>query len=71
MGKVKAVLSYPDEMKDAVAAHGMDWWAEGGAYGSFADAIEHAREVAAERNFPIQVKCMGKSMTVYPDSIPY
>lgn len=66
---VKVMMSYPDAMRSELDRRGVEWWAKGGEYESFSEAIGVAREVAAARNFPIQLKCMGNKMTVYPESL--
>ena len=68
---VKVRLSYPDAMRREIERKGMEWWAQGGSFESFSAAISKAKEMAAERNFPVQVTCMGQKMTVYPKSIGY
>ena len=69
--KLKIMMSYPEAMRRDIDNKGMKWWAEGGSYDSFSEAIEKAKEVAEEKNFPIQISYMGKKMTVYPKSIGY
>ena len=69
--KVRVMMSYPDIMRKKILEKGMEWWAQGGEYDSFADAVEVAQKTAEEKNFPIQLKCMGNKMTVYPKSIGY
>lgn len=71
MSKVRAMLSYPDIMRKKILEKGMDWYGKGGEFESFAAAVEEAQRVAEEKNFPIQVKAMGKKMTVYPSSLNY
>ena len=71
MGNVKVMMSYPDSMRRDIERKGMAWWAQGGSHSSFGEAIEEARKVAEEKNFPVQLKCMGNKMTVYPKSIGY
>ena len=71
MSEVKVMFSYPDSMAREIRKSGMDWWAQGGAYPSFSDAIDDARRIAEEKNFPVQVAFMGNKMTVYPESIGY
>lgn len=71
MGGVKVMMSYPDAMRRDIERKGMEWWAKGGSFASFGEAVEEARRLAEEKNFPIQVKCMGNKMTVYPKSIGY
>ena len=66
---MRVMMSYPDAMRRDIEKKGMEWWAKGGDYASFADAVEVARVVAEERNFPIQLKCMGNKMTVYPKAL--
>lgn len=67
--KVNVMMSYPDAMRRDIEKRGMEWWAKGGEYQSFADAIGVAQSVANERNFPIQIKCLGQKMTVYPKKL--
>lgn len=71
MAKIRVMMSYPDIMRKKIIEKGMDWWAQGGEYESFAEAIEVAKEKASDMNFPIQLKAMGQKMTVYPPSIKY
>ena len=68
---MKVMMSYPDAMRRDIERKGMSWWAKGGEFEAFSDAISEARKVAADKNFPIQLKCMGNKMTVYPESIGY
>ena len=68
---IKARLSYPDAMRREIERKGMDWWAQGGSFDSFSKAVDRAKEIADERNFPVQVTYMGQKMTVYPKSIGY
>lgn len=68
---LKIMLSYPDAMRRDIDRKGLTWWAEGGSYESFTEAVDKARAVAEEKNFPIQVSYMGQKMTVYPKSIGY
>ena len=71
MAKIRVMMSYPDIMRKKILEKGMDWWAQGGEYDSFAEAIDVAKVKAEEMNFPIQLKAMGQKMTVYPKSIGY
>ena len=66
---VNVMMSYPDSMRRDLDRKGMRWWAKGGEYDSFSDAIDEANRVASEKNFPIQLKCMGQKMTVYPKKL--
>ena len=68
---VKVRLSYPDAMRRDVERKGMEWFARGGEFESFSDAVEKARGLAEVKNFPIQVTYMGQKMTVYPEAIGY
>ena len=68
---MKVMLSYPDAMRREIERKGMEWWAKGGDYASFAAAIDDARSIAEEKRFPIQLKCLGNKMTVYPKSVGY
>lgn len=68
---VKAMFSYPEAMRKSILAKGMRWFACGGEFDSFADAMEEANRLAQEMNFPIQMKSMGQSYTAYPKSIGY
>lgn len=68
---VRVLMSYPDAMRREIDRKGIAWWAKGGEYESFAEAVEIARGVAEEKNFPIQVTCLGQKMVVYPSSIGY
>lgn len=66
---LKVMMSYPDAMRRDIERKGMEWWAKGGSYESFSEAIEEARSVATKMNFPVQVRCMGQKMTVYPEKL--
>lgn len=68
---VKVMFSYPESMRREISRKGMEWWAEGGGFPSFEEAIEHARSIAEEKNFPVQVAFMGNKIVVYPKSIGY
>ena len=68
---VKAMLSFPDAMRAEIERKGMEWWARGGEFDGFSAAIDEARRVSEEKNFPIQVACMGKKIVIYPKSIGY
>ena len=69
MAKVNAMMSPPLIMRRKMEQKDMEWWSRGGEYESFADAIDNAKDIADEMNFPVEIRCMGKSMTVYPRSL--
>lgn len=66
MSRVNVMMSPPDAMRRDMDRKGLEWWSRGGEYESFADAIDNAKDMADEMNFPVQLKCMGQKMTVYP-----
>jgi len=68
---VKVMFSYPETMSREIRRQGMKWWAQGGEFDSFESAIEEARRIAEEKNFPIQIAFMGNKLVVYPKSIGY
>ena len=63
------LFRYPESMKRELEAAKMPYWSEGKECKRLSDALEYAKKIAQEKNFPIEVVYMGTARTVYPQAL--